>query len=59
MSTKRKPKPQQLLVEGKEDRYVIWSLCQKYNVPENFSVELPNEQETTGVEALISGLRQF
>lgn len=29
---------QKLLVEGNDDRHVIWSLCQKFNVPENFDV---------------------
>jgi len=29
---------QKLLVEGNDDRRVIWSLCQKFNVPENFDV---------------------
>jgi hypothetical protein len=26
------PKPQQLLVEGKNDRQVIWALCQQYHI---------------------------
>jgi hypothetical protein len=29
---------QKLLVEGNDDRHIIWSLCQKFNVPENFDV---------------------
>ena len=33
-----KPKPQQLLVEGKNDRHVIWALCEQYQLPETFSV---------------------
>ncbi|ACK70294.1 hypothetical protein PCC7424_1862 [Gloeothece citriformis PCC 7424] len=59
MSKKRKftqPKPQQLLVEGKNDQHVIWALCKKYKLPETFSVELPNEDGTEGVEALLSSL---
>jgi hypothetical protein len=35
------PKPQQLLVEAKNDRQVIWALCQQYQLPETFSVEVP------------------
>jgi hypothetical protein len=29
------------LVEGKNDRHVIWALCQQYQLPETFSVEVP------------------
>jgi len=50
------PKPQQLLVEGKNDRHVIWALCQQYQLPETFSVEVPQEEGTEGVEALLNGL---
>jgi hypothetical protein len=38
-----KPKPQQLLVEGKNDQHVIWALCEQYQLPETFSVEVPLE----------------
>ena len=31
----------QLLVEGKDDLHVIKALCEKYEVPETFSVEIP------------------
>ena len=60
--TSRQPHPQQLLVEGDNDRHVIWALCQKYNVPETFVVELPdsiklsNGKKAKGVEALLLGL---
>jgi hypothetical protein len=58
---KSKPKPQQLLVEGKNDRHVIWALCQKYQVPETFSVEIgindrSDQQETQGIEELLKGI---
>ncbi|VEP11305.1 conserved hypothetical protein [Hyella patelloides LEGE 07179] len=43
--------PQQLLVEGDKDRHVIWALCQKHQLPQNFSVELPKKAE--GIEALL------
>ena len=63
MPKARKPqaKPQQLLVEGKNDRHVIWALCQKYRVPETFSVEIVvnddfKSRETQGVEELIKSL---
>ncbi|MGK7926367.1 MAG: DUF3226 domain-containing protein [Spirulina sp.] len=59
MAKKRKkhePKPQQLLVEGKNDLHVIAALCQRYNIPENFSIERPSEEETEGIEALLLGL---
>ena len=29
---------QKLLVEGNDDQHVIWNLCQKFDVPENFDV---------------------
>jgi hypothetical protein len=56
-----KPKPQQLLVEGKNDRHVIWALCQKYQVPQTFSVEIgindgSNQQKNQGVEELLDGI---
>jgi hypothetical protein len=50
------PKPQQLLVEGKNDRHVIWALCQQYQLPETFSVEVPQEEGTEGVDAVLNGL---
>ena len=50
------PKPQQLLVEGKNDRHAIWTLCQQYQRPETFSLEVPQEEDTEGVEALLNGL---
>ena len=32
--------PQQLLVEGDNDRHVIWALCAQHQLPEVFSVEI-------------------
>ncbi|MDJ0795779.1 MAG: hypothetical protein QNJ51_02895 [Calothrix sp. MO_167.B12] len=52
----KKSKPHQLLVEGKNDRYVIWALCSLYNLPETFSVEVPETDGTEGIEALLSSL---
>ncbi len=54
--TSDQPHPQQLLVEGMNDLHVISALCQKYNVPKTFSIQLPNENKTQGVEALLLGL---
>ncbi|MBD1891700.1 DUF3226 domain-containing protein [Coleofasciculus sp. FACHB-SPT9] len=51
-----KPKPQQLLVEGKNDRHVIWALCEQHKLPETFSVEVPQEDEDPGIEALLMSL---
>ena len=51
-----KPKPQQLLVEGKNDRHVIWALCHQYQLPETFSVEVPLETEGQGIETLLASL---
>ncbi|MDR1383899.1 MAG: hypothetical protein LBJ67_08665 [Planctomycetaceae bacterium] len=38
---------QRLLVEGNDDKHVVFSLCQKYNIPKNFEI-----QDCHGVEAL-------
>ena len=46
----------QLLVEGKNDRHVIWALCEQYNVAETFSVELPSEDDTSSVEILLASI---
>lgn len=50
------PKPQQLLVEGKNDRHVIWALCEQYQLPETFSVEVPMAEEGQGIEILLADL---
>jgi hypothetical protein len=51
-----KPKPQQLLVEGKNDQHVIWALCEQHKLPETFSVEVPQEDDAPGIEALLISL---
>lgn len=52
----KKSKPHQLLVEGKNDMHVIWALCNQYQLPETFSVEVPAIDATEGIEALLDGL---
>jgi hypothetical protein len=52
-----KSKTKQLLVEGKNDRHVIWALCERYQLPETFSVEIPQEGKTEGIEVLLNSLR--
>ena len=52
----KKSKPHQLLVEGKNDRHVIWALCVRYNLPEIFSVEVPETDGTEGINALLESL---
>ena len=60
--TSSQPQPQQLLVEGKNDFHVITALRTKYNIPETFSIEVPdsielsNRKKATGVESLLLGL---
>ncbi len=49
------PAKQQLLVEGKNDRHVIWALCEKHQIPETFSVELPTELEG-GIDELLESI---
>lgn len=51
-----KPKPQQLLVEGKNDQHVIWALCKQHQLPETFSVEVPMEEDGQGIEVLLNQL---
>lgn len=43
-----------LVVEGKNDRHVIWHLCEQHQLPEIFSVEVPGDTE--GIDALLDGL---
>jgi hypothetical protein len=43
-----------LLVEGKNDRHVVWALCKRHELPDVFSVETPGIDE--GIEALLQGL---
>jgi hypothetical protein len=51
------PKPQQLLVEGKNDRHVIWALCNEHNLPENFSVDVTDDKEEgEGIEKLLASI---
>ncbi len=45
----------QLLVEGKNDRHVVWALCEQHRVPETFSVEIPGE-DNGGVEPLLKSI---
>ncbi len=45
----------ELLVEGKNDKHVVWALCEQYQVLENFSVEEPGEDKG-GVDALLEGI---
>jgi len=52
----KKSNPRQLLVEGKNDRHVIWALCNLYNLPEAFSVEVPEADGTEGISALLNSL---
>jgi len=45
----------QLLVEGKNDKHVVWALCQQHNVPENFTVEMPSS-DTGGIDELLESI---
>ncbi len=42
---------QKLLVEGNDDQHVVWSLCQKFNLTENFDVI-----DCDGIENIFSQL---
>ena len=45
----------ELLVEGKNDKHVIWALCKKHQVQKTFSVKEPGEDEG-GVDALLNSI---
>ena len=45
----------QLLVEGNNDKHVVWALCAQYQVPKTFSVETPGENNG-GVDALLKSI---
>jgi len=51
-----KPTRAQLLVEGKNDLHVIWALCKQRQVAKTFSVEIPDEAESGGIEALLKSI---
>ncbi len=44
----------ELLVEGVNDRHVVWALCKLYDIPKTFSVEVPKDG---GVEALLKSIQ--
>lgn len=49
----------QLVVEGKDDKHVIMSLCREHNVAETFTIEIANttdERADEGIEALIKSI---
>lgn len=48
----------QLIVEGKDDQRVIWSICQTYNIPETFTVEVASYEDHIdgGVDELLRGI---
>lgn len=48
-------KNQQLLVEGKNDRHVIWALCHQYQLPETFTVEV-SPGKTECIDSLLAAL---
>ncbi len=47
------PAPHQLLVEGQNDKHVIWALCTQHRLPEVFSVEVPREENTKGSVSIL------
>ncbi|MBD1939841.1 DUF3226 domain-containing protein [Microcoleus sp. FACHB-68] len=61
------PQPNQLLVEGSDDKHVITALRNKHMSKDAFSVKVPNEEDTkeapneqgpNGVEALLKNLQE-
>ena len=46
--------PAQLLVEGNDDRHVVWALCKQHSIPETFTVETPGQEG--GVDALLKSI---
>ncbi len=60
---KKNSLPGILLVEGKDDQHVIWALCQKFNVPENFLVHdcegITSLLEQVPVQLKASGIKNL
>lgn len=53
----RPPKKlQQLVVEGKNDQHVVWALCEQHQLDETFSVHVPGQDESGGIEALLADI---
>jgi hypothetical protein len=50
--SKKSPLDQVLIVEGPDDRHVIWALCNEYQLPETFEVSLAGKN--TGKEAVLA-----
>lgn len=46
------PRVDQLVVEGKNDRHVIWALCKHHDLPQTFEVESAED----GIESLLQSL---
>lgn len=62
--SRKSDKNSHLLVEGKNDRHVVWALCELYQVAETFDVIVPGEEnevrngkdERGGVEAVLEDI---
>lgn len=53
----KKPQPYQLLVEGTDDKHVVWHLCEQHSLPEVFVVETPGiDDELGGIDAVIDDI---
>ena len=40
--------PSKLLVEGNDDQHVVWAICEKYHIAENFGIK-----DCTGIDKLL------
>jgi len=49
---------QELLVEGNNDKHVVWALCVKHEVEETFSVKVPTEagRRADGFQTMLQGI---
>ena len=53
----REPKmTRQLVVEGKNDQHVVWALCKQHQVAKTFSVQVPGQDESGGIETLLADI---
>lgn len=52
----KRPTTAQLIVEGKNDRHVIWAICEQHQVAETFSVKVPDKDEGEGIDALLRSI---
>lgn len=58
--TEGKERPKILIVEGENDKHVLWSLCKRMSIPKNFDVKLSeHKNKSSAIEAFTAGLKSI